>query len=124
MRFVKFVNSLLFVSVLIKQLRYVVCVFKMYSDSSDSECFSYDDPYQPKELPAEYLSGIEILTCMMFNIDSPFYSALFSDQGEVAEVKEEISDVDDEENTSNNVGIPIDLEHTVDKFRSKLEVFM
>ena len=54
----------------------------MYSASS--ECFSYDDPYQPKELPVEYLSGIEKLTCRMFNNnDSLFYSPLFSDQGEV-----------------------------------------
>ena len=85
----------------------------MYSDSSDSECFSYDAPYQPKELPAEYLSGIEKLTCRMFDNDSPFYSALFSDQGEVAEVNEEISYLEDEENTS-NVGLPIDLEPIVD----------
>ena len=59
---------------------------------------------------------------------------------EVAEVNEEISYVDDEENTSNDVGIPIDLElpvgipyvadeentidlePTVDKFRSKLTI--
>ena len=40
--------------------------------------------------------------------------ALFSDQGEVAEVNEDISYAEDEENTSNNVGIPRDLEPTVD----------
>ena len=108
LRFVKFAKSLLFVSSVNKAVTLrCTCV---QNDSSDSECFSYDHPYQPTELPVEYLSGIEKL----FNNDSPFYSALFSVQGEVAEVNEEISYVEDEKNASNNVGIPMDLEPTVD----------
>ena len=83
MHIVKFTNSLLFVSSVIKAVM-LPCVFKMYSDSSDLECFSYADPYQPNE----YLSRIKKLTCRMFNT---FYSALFSDQGEVEEVNKEIS---------------------------------
>ena len=85
------------------------CAAQMLTNTIFEICFSYEDPYQPKELPAESLSGIEKLTCRMFNNDSPFYSALFSDQdqGEVAEVNEEISYVEDEENT-------IDLKPTVD----------